>query len=61
MKQAEQYQKRCEQIHEEKSRIYQDYEQQRIALAHSSMRSINKSRSYFQEKNRAEKDLQVHY
>lgn len=59
VKQAEQYQKRCEQIHEEKSRIYQDYEQQRITLACSLMRSINKSRSYFQEKSRAEKELQV--
>jgi hypothetical protein len=57
--QAERDKVRCEQIHEEKSKLYQDYEQQRVALSRSLTRTINKSKSYFQEKAKAEKELKV--
>ncbi len=57
--QAEQDKIHCEQIHEEKSKLYQKYEQQRITFARSLTRTINKSKIYFQEKVKAEKELKV--
>lgn len=59
MTQAEQDKKRCERIHEEKSKLYQEYEQQRIKLSHSLTKSIIKSKIYFDDKVKAEKELQV--
>jgi len=57
IKQAEQEKKRCEQIHEEKSKFYQDFERQRLTLSQTLRRSIIKSKTYFELKRRAEDDL----
>jgi len=57
--QAEKDKLRCEQIHEEKSKLYQEYEQQRIKLYHSLTRTIMKSKIYFDEKVKAENELKV--
>lgn len=54
---AEQDRKRCEQVHEEKSKSYQEFEQQRVSLSRSLKRSITKSKNYFDLKRRAEFDL----
>jgi hypothetical protein len=57
--QAEKDKIRCEQIHEEKSKLYQEYEQQRIKLYRSLTRTIMKSKVYFDEKVKAENELKV--
>ena len=43
--QAEQDKIRCERIHAEKSKLYQEYEQQRISLSGSLTKTILKSKS----------------
>ncbi|CAF3657744.1 unnamed protein product [Rotaria socialis] len=55
--QIEQDKMRYEQIHEEKSKLYQEYEQQRIKLRHSLTRVIIKSKPYFDAKFKAENEL----
>ncbi|CAF1435072.1 unnamed protein product [Rotaria magnacalcarata] len=55
--QIEQDKMRYERIHEEKSKLYQEYEQQRIKLHHSLTRAIIKSKPYFDAKFKAEHEL----
>lgn len=73
--QAEQDKTRSERTHEEKSKLYQECEQQRVSLQRSLKRSISKSkyeenlkrikfkisvfRPYFDAKEQADYDLQV--
>ncbi|CAF0886089.1 unnamed protein product [Adineta steineri] len=55
--QTEQDKIHCEQIHEEKSKRYQEYEQQRLSLSRSLTRTIMKSKPYFDAKLKAENEL----
>ncbi|CAF2857966.1 unnamed protein product [Rotaria sp. Silwood2] len=55
--QTEQDKLRYEQIHEEKSKFYQEYEQQRIKHYRSLTRMITKSKPYFDAKFKAENEL----
>ncbi|CAF1043382.1 unnamed protein product [Rotaria sp. Silwood1] len=55
--QTEQDKLHYEQIHEEKSKLYQEYEQQRIKLYRSLTRMITKSKPYFDAKIKAENEL----
>ncbi|UJR26801.1 hypothetical protein I4U23_008114 [Adineta vaga] len=48
---------RYERIHAEKSKLYQEYEQQRISLSGSLTRTIIKSKPYFDAKAKAENEL----
>ncbi|CAF4785532.1 unnamed protein product, partial [Rotaria magnacalcarata] len=48
-----------ERTHEEKSKLYQEYEQKRVALQRSLKRLITKSKPYFDAKEYAEYELQV--
>ncbi|CAF2724584.1 unnamed protein product [Rotaria sp. Silwood2] len=56
--QAEQDKTRSERTHEEKSKLYQEYEQKRVTLQRSLKRSIEKSKPYFDAKENAEHELQ---
>ncbi|CAF1098646.1 unnamed protein product [Rotaria magnacalcarata] len=56
--QAEQDKTRSERTHEEKSKLYQEYEQKRVALQRSLKRLITKSKPYFDAKEYAEYELQ---
>ncbi|CAF1114986.1 unnamed protein product [Rotaria sp. Silwood1] len=56
--QAEQDKTRSERTHEEKSKLYQEYEQKRVTLQRSLKRSIVKSKPYFDAKENAEHELQ---
>ncbi|CAF1514689.1 unnamed protein product [Rotaria sordida] len=55
--QTEQDKIHYERIHEEKSKLYQEYEQQRIKLYRSLTRMITKSKPYFDAKFKAENEL----
>ncbi|CAF0733277.1 unnamed protein product [Adineta ricciae] len=57
--QAEQDKIRCERIHAEKSKLYQEYEQQRISLSRSLTKTILKSKPYFDAKVKAEHELKT--
>ncbi|CAF1504547.1 unnamed protein product [Adineta ricciae] len=57
--QAEQDKIRCERTHAEKSKLYQEYEQQRISLSRSLTKTILKSKPYFDAKVKAENELKT--
>ncbi|CAF3937478.1 unnamed protein product [Rotaria sordida] len=56
--QAEQDKTRSERTHEDKSKLYQEFEQKRVTLQRSLTRSIVKSKPYFDAKEDAEHELQ---